>query len=44
MEQDWYKDWPAGKITIIWGEDEILRDDIVRVSETIKVTFRGYWV
>lgn len=44
MEQDWYKDWPAGKITIIWGEDEILRDDIARVSETIKVTFRGYWV
>jgi hypothetical protein len=37
LEEDWYKNWPVGKITIIWGEDEILRDDIVMVSEVIKV-------
>jgi hypothetical protein len=37
LEEDWYKNWPVGKITIIWGEDEILRDDIVTVSEVIKV-------
>ncbi len=37
LEQAWYQDWPVEKITIIWGEDEILRDDIARVSEVIKV-------
>ncbi|KAL7939948.1 Alpha/Beta hydrolase protein [Trichoderma barbatum] len=36
LEQVWYQDWPVGNITIIWGEDEILRDDIARVADTVR--------
>ncbi|KAJ2975572.1 hypothetical protein NQ176_g5448 [Zarea fungicola] len=38
MEEDWYADWPVTSTHIIWGNDEILRDDIAKVANIIKVT------
>jgi hypothetical protein len=37
LEESWYDDLPVANISIIWGQDEILRDDIAKVSAVIKV-------
>lgn len=37
LEEEWYSDWPVVSTNIIWGNDEILRDDIARVANVIKV-------
>ncbi|KAJ2982290.1 hypothetical protein NQ176_g1490 [Zarea fungicola] len=36
LEEDWYSDWPVADTRIIWGNNEILRDDIARVANVIK--------
>ncbi|UKZ56965.1 hypothetical protein TrVGV298_010813 [Trichoderma virens] len=36
MFETWYENWPIGEISIIIGDDEILRDDIIQVANVIK--------
>jgi hypothetical protein len=38
LDKTRYEDWQLGKITVTVGDSEILRDDIVRVAEVMKVS------
>jgi hypothetical protein len=38
IDNHWYENLPVGTITILAGEREIFRDDIVRIAEAVQVS------
>jgi hypothetical protein len=36
--EEWFKDLPVGNVSVLAGEDEILRDDIVAIGGFLQVS------